>query len=90
MSILSEAEALINGDRRNDYGSVTESFQRIADLWSATLQRTITTDEVAICMIQLKIARYQHGQQRDSIIDIAGYAGCLEKLVSDRTPKVDL
>jgi hypothetical protein len=84
MSVLQEAEELINGQRRDDYGTVTESFTKIAELWSATLGKRLTPEDVAILMIQLKIARYLHGRARDSVVDIAGYAGCLEKLEDER------
>lgn len=77
--VLDEAEALVvNGARREDYGGPSESFQRIADLWSPILGRSITPYEVGLCMIQLKIARYMNGAQRDSVVDIAGYARCLD------------
>lgn len=79
-SVLTEAERIINGDRRQDYGTAEESFGRIAALWGATLGIPITGEQVCLCMIQLKIARYVNGRQRDSIVDIAGYAGCLDTL----------
>lgn len=80
-SVLEEAEEIINGPRRDDYGDVHESFQRIADLWTTTLSHTVTPEQVALCMIQLKIARAINGMARDSIVDIAGYAGCLGRLL---------
>lgn len=79
-SILQEAEQLINGQRRDDYGDVNKSFEQIAQLWSPILGKSISPRQVGLCMIQLKISRYLHGQTRDSLVDIAGYAGCLEKL----------
>lgn len=79
-SVLQEAERIINGQRRDDYGDVRESFQIIADLWSPILGTDVTGEQVALCMIQLKIARALQGYQRDSIVDIAGYAGCLARL----------
>lgn len=83
-SILTEAEHIINGQRRDDYGEVLPSFQRIADLWSPILGVTVTPEQVALCMIQLKIARTLHGWTRDSVVDIAGYAGCLEKILREK------
>lgn len=83
-SILEEAQRIINGQRREDYGSALESFQRIANLWSPVLGVSITPEVVAVCMIQLKIARALNGWQRDSIVDIAGYAGCIEKIMAER------
>lgn len=84
MSILTEAEALIHGDRRDDYGGPLESFTRVAELWTPILGWDITAEQVALCLIQLKVARYVNGAQRDSLVDIAGYAGCLELIERER------
>jgi hypothetical protein len=77
-SVLMEAQRIITGDRRDSYGKAYESFKRIADMWSPTLGIEVTPYQVALCMIQLKVARYVNGQQRDSAVDIAGYAGLLD------------
>lgn len=79
-NVLQEAERIISGQRREDYGDVGASFQLIADLWSPILGIEVTPEQVALCMIQLKIARALNGWQRDSIVDIAGYTGCLARL----------
>ncbi len=79
--ILVEAEQIIHGQRRDDYGSAEESFQRISDLWAPILDSNLTGPEkVGLCMIQLKVARYCNSQSRDSLVDIAGYAGCLAQV----------
>ena len=83
-SILQEAQRIINGERRESYGGVLESFDRIAKLWEPILGTAVSAEQVGLCLIQLKVARYLHGQQRDSIVYIAGYAGCLEKMAKDR------
>ncbi len=79
-TVLQEAERIINGSRREDYGDVRLSFERIAALWSPVIGTTVSAEQVALCMIQLKVARALNGWQRDSIVDIAGYAGCLALL----------
>jgi hypothetical protein len=88
-NILQEADRIINGERRESYGGALESFERIAKLWEPILQDVddITAEHVALCMIQLKIARYLVGAQRDSLVDIAGYAGCIEKIENERNPE---
>jgi len=78
LTVLQEAEKLINGDRLADYGGAEESFDRIAGLWSVVLGIEVDREQVALCMIMLKISRYLHGSQRDSIVDLCGYAGLLE------------
>lgn len=83
-SILTEAEDIINGQRRVDYGAVLPSFTVIGNLWAPVLGVDVTAEQVALCMIGLKIARAMNGFHRDSLVDIAGYAGCLEKIADER------
>lgn len=70
----------IYGDRQADYGSVTENFSNIARGWEIILKVKITPEQVGLCMIWLKMAREMNVSKRDNIVDIAGYAGCMEKL----------
>lgn len=78
--LLEQAQAIISGQRAIDYGSVTESFTKIAAIWTAILGTTVTPHDVALCMIGLKVARATNGYHFDSFLDIAGYAGCAELL----------
>lgn len=80
MNILQEAESLIYGDRQQDYGTVAEDFGRVAAMWSVILGASVSSEQVGLCMIAVKISRQLHGNKRDNLVDIAGYAGCLEKL----------
>ena len=81
MDITQEADALVNGDRQKDYGRPSENFQDIADIWSVILKTPVTAEQVALCMIGLKLARLKHNpQHRDSQTDICGYAKCLRML----------
>lgn len=84
MTILADAEKLIHGARREDYGGAFESFTRIAELWSPVLDIMVTPEQVALCMVQLKIARWLNGQQRDSLVDAAGYIGLVESIEQER------
>jgi hypothetical protein len=79
-NILKEAEQAIYSDRAADYGTATANFNTIAQLWSTVLKTPITAEQVGLCMIQVKIAREMYKPKRDNLVDIAGYAGCLEKL----------
>jgi hypothetical protein len=79
-NILKEAEQAVYSDRAADYGTVTDNFNSIAQLWSTVLKTHVTAEQVGLCMIQVKVAREMYKQKRDNLVDIAGYAGCLEKL----------
>lgn len=81
-SVLPEAESLINGQRRKDYGDVRSNFDTVASLWSVALGVVVSGEDVLRCMILLKVARDMTGEtKRDTLVDIAGYAGCMAKYV---------
>ena len=44
-------------ERKRAYGEARESFQHIATLWGDVLGITVTPQQVASCMIMLKVAR---------------------------------
>lgn len=73
-------------ERRKAYGRADESFGRIAVLWSDVLGYTVTPQQVASCMIMLKVARLlaptrDGSHDEDSVLDIKGYAALrLEEL----------
>ena len=92
--LLEQAQALIGGTRRADYGSPLESFQRIADIASAGLSHKLTEplepeDINWLLLFALKGSRAAQGLQtgtfhRDTYIDTAGYAGCAELIYNER------
>ncbi len=82
MSVLQEADALINGDKNAQYGPPTQDFKRTADMWTGLLQfkllpgAQLRPQDVAWMMMLLKASRAQHSKKRDNYTDAAGYAGC--------------
>lgn len=76
MSVALEAHDIVNGQRRVDYGPCEASFDRVAILWSAYLNRDIVGQDVAMLMVLLKVCRYGESSTWDSLVDIAGYADC--------------
>lgn len=82
-SVGVEAERIINGPRRDAYGPVEESFQKIATGWSLILGVEVTPQQVALMMVVMKVLRETGGQHhRDNLVDIIGYTLLLEKLTS--------
>lgn len=89
--LLQRANELIGGDRQSDYGNKLQNFSQIAMLWQGTLAAKlapasiITAEDVALCMMQVKIARLvKSPDHEDSILDVAGYAGCYEAVQLER------
>lgn len=78
IEMLREAATIISGDRDAQYGGPEDNFTRIAKIWSVILSVDVTAEDVAMCMVGVKVARYasKSGFQPDTWVDIAGYAGC--------------
>lgn len=79
-TVLEEAQRLVYGERQAAYGHPREGFQDAARIWSVILGVEVDPDQVVLCMIGLKIARELASHKRDNLVDIAGYAACLEML----------
>jgi hypothetical protein len=91
LGIFTEANTIINGSRRKDYGPVNASLQSVAKIWTAYLQNLapeIELDEMNIIEmnILMKISRAMTGggkikkRKRDTYRDIVGYAGLGEMI----------
>jgi hypothetical protein len=85
LNALDRANKLVGGDRQNVYGHPLTDFSRTAKLWSAILGVEVTAEQVALCMMLVKISRLcQTPDHIDSIVDIAGYALTYEMVVEKR------
>ena len=82
-SLAAEAVQLVGGDRNRAYAHPAINFQRIANLWSIILDVDITPEQVALCMIQVKVARLMNRHTRDSVIDLIGYSLTLDACMED-------
>lgn len=71
--------------RGESYGPIPQSFARIAKLWSIVLGIEVSPQQVALCMVALKLARLVNDPDHlDSAHDIEGYARCLRILLEDQ------
>ncbi len=78
---LLEHAAGVVADRRGLYGSPADLFDQVAKRWSLVLGIAVTPAQVALCLIDLKLARLTRDPaHRDSIVDVAGYAACLHEV----------
>ena len=84
---LKEAELLIHGDREAEYGDNLLNHRRIATMWNVILGKKLITpiepEEVAACMIGLKVARLSEDtKKKDSWVDVVGYGALGGEMVS--------
>ena len=69
--------AVTVADRGDQYGTVADNFERTANIWSAILGTQVTAQQVALCLIGLKVARLTYDPDSvDGWVDVAGYAAC--------------
>ena len=82
--MIREAIDLVNNDRQKDYDHPLDNFTRIAKIWSAVLDIDVTPEQVALCMVGVKIARQAYAPKEDNIIDGVGYFLTLAKVIEKR------
>jgi hypothetical protein len=81
--LLEHAAAVVTR-RRTTYGDPQAMFEQVAARWSLTLGAKVTAAQVAILLIDLKVARLAGDPKHlDSVIDAAGYAACLAEVLGD-------
>jgi len=80
-AMLLEHAAGVVADRRVRYGAPEVLLDQVAKRWSFVLGTRVTAAQVALCLIDLKVARLTRDPaQLDSIVDVAGYAACLREV----------
>ena len=88
-NILDEADKLTSKDRRDTYDHPLPNHKRIADMWNAFIQNrkhpdaNLSPSDVCHMMILVKMMRDVFCPKRDNLVDIAGYARCIE-LIRER------
>jgi|TARA_R110002020_G_scaffold524_1_gene2604 hypothetical protein len=83
--ILKTASSLVGTDRAKQYGDYTALHERIAELWSVYLKTKIRPQDVAFCMVLLKVARNDIGEfHKDNGIDAAAYSALWAALSENR------
>lgn len=82
---LIEANRLINGDRQAAYGHPLDDFTRTGRMWAAILGiQEVTAEQVALCMVAVKVSRECQLHKRDNLVDMAGYTGTIELIKVER------
>lgn len=83
--LLSEAAAVVTGDRNNAYGPPDQDFSRTAEMLNALgfrvragdgSTRLMLPEDVARVLMCVKLSRSMWSNRRDHWLDMAGYAAC--------------
>ena len=85
--IADYAVRLVSGDRQNDYGHPLDDFTRAGKIWEAILGFPVSAEQVALCMVGVKIAREVNRQKIDNSIDGIGYFLTLTMVQQERAER---
>ncbi len=80
MTSLLEEAAAVRKDRASRVDAPEGNFARIAKIWEVVFGHPVTTKQVALAMIGLKLARECYKPWRDNLVDLAGYADCADEI----------
>lgn len=85
-----EAARIVLGPRAAYYDSPTRNFERIGLIWNGVLLDKlkdgirITPEDVALCMVGLKLSRESFRHKRDNLTDAHGYLITLQMVLDER------
>lgn len=85
--IAAYAARLVSQDRNDQYGHPLDNLDRAARIWSVILGTEVSAEQVALCMIGMKIARQVHKPKPDTVVDILGYALTLHMVEVERAQR---
>ena len=72
----------IQAERWDDYGDPVEAHERIAAHWTLLLGHKVTARQVALCMVQVKLAREAYSHKDDNCDDGGEYFDIAKKCAS--------
>jgi hypothetical protein len=83
MSILNDAQTILNGSRNVDYGDPVENFNRIATIANLMGAQVTTLDCVNV-LIALKLSREAYTHKEDNLIDAAAYLEIKQRIIESQ------
>jgi hypothetical protein len=91
--ILTEAHHLITGPRQAEYSHPFDDYYKVKELFFTMTGTMLTVEQAILFMVCVKLARLstnmEHGRwKRDTIVDAAGYLGCMSMAHEYRQEKL--
>jgi hypothetical protein len=91
VSVLTEAQGLVHGDRCDQYGPPAEEYKRtvgmVNAMLAAKLKEPLAPEDLAYIMICLKLSRQINKPKRDSLTDAAGYCEVAQWIIDERVAR---
>lgn len=76
-------QALVDGERQENYGSPVPNMERVARGWSIITESQITPHQACLMMIWLKVVRESQVHLEANVEDIEGYAEIMRRVVQE-------
>ena len=78
------AAELVSGDRQEAYGHPLDNFTRASKIWAVILGCEVSAEQVALCMVGMKVAREVNQSKPDTVVDGIGYFLTLNMIQEER------
>lgn len=78
------ASRLVFDNRNSDYGHPLDNLDRAAKIWAVILGVEVTAEQVALCMVGMKMAREINKPKLDNTTDGIGYWLTLAEIRQER------
>ena len=83
------AAELVSGDRQDAYGHPLDNLTRASKIWSVILGCEVSAEQVALCMVGMKIAREVNQSKPDTVVDGIGYFLTLQMIQEERLRRMN-
>ena len=88
MNILEKANEIVNTrseEKERMYGPFEEGMEKAAKIASLMTSREITTNDMYICMVALKMSRQSYSNKEDNLLDAVAYLGSLNNFLNNKS-----
>jgi hypothetical protein len=87
MNILEEANKIINTrseEKERMYGPFEEGMERAAVIASNCIGKHLTTSDMYMCLVALKLSRQSYNHKEDNLLDAVAYLGSLNNYLTEK------
>jgi DNA-binding protein H-NS len=85
MNILDQANKIVNErneEKERQYGPFEEGMEKAAKIASLIANKEITSDDMYICMMALKLSRQSYNKKEDNMLDLVAYIGAWQNKIN--------
>jgi hypothetical protein len=87
MNILEKANEIVNlrsDEKERMYGPFEEGMGRASKLATIMCNKEISTKDIYLCMIALKLSRQSYNHKEDNLLDCVAYLGSLNNFLEKK------